>query len=165
MLLSLMVAVTLLNLSPTLMPQFPLGLLLACPQTRSLSVSLRECFSCIFSNKVLIRFCRYGYIQVSSASSLIQRRSLPLLPHKRSKGTKKASGVTVTNESGGTTDGQVMWYGLLDQGALTLSDGEYVGAGGFTRHWDSCSSTVSPPPLLYGGVPLTHRQLALAQVF
>lgn len=119
----------------------------------------------MFSDKVLICFCRYGYIQVSSASSLIQRRSLPLLPHKRSKHTKKASGVTISNESGGTTDGQVMWYGLLDQGALTLSDGEYVGAGGFTRHWDSCSSTVSPPPVLYGEVRLTRPQLALAQVF
>ncbi|WVO21177.1 uncharacterized protein IAS62_002483 [Cryptococcus decagattii] len=93
------------------------------------------------ANKITLGVPAYGYIQVSSASSLIQRRSLPLLPHKRSKHTKKASGVTVTNESGGTTDGQVMWYGLLDQGALTLSDGEYVGAGGFTRHWDSCSST------------------------
>ncbi|WVQ90924.1 hypothetical protein IAS59_004710 [Cryptococcus gattii] len=93
------------------------------------------------ANKITLGVPAYGYLQVSSASSLIQRRSLPLLPHKRSKHIKKASGVTVTNESGGTTDGQVMWYGLLDQGALTLSDGEYVGAGGFTRHWDSCSST------------------------
>nr|KIR88370.1 chitinase [Cryptococcus tetragattii IND107] len=93
------------------------------------------------ANKITLGVPAYGYIQVSSASSLIQRRSLPLLPHKRSKHTKKASGVTISNESGGTTDGQVMWYGLLDQGALTLSDGEYVGAGGFTRHWDSCSST------------------------
>lgn len=146
MLLSLMVAVTLLSLSPTLMLQFPHGPVLACPQTRSPSVSLRKCYWC-FTDKVLINFYSYGYIQVSSASSLIQRRSLPLLPHKRSKHAKKASYVTVQNESGGTTDGQVMWYGLLNQGALTLSDGEYVATGGFTRHWDECSSTVSPRPL------------------
>lgn len=49
-----------------------------------------------------------------------------------------------------------MWYGLLNQGALTLSDGQYVGAGGFTRYWDSCSSTVSlSPPPLYCMVDLT----------
>ncbi|OWZ52219.1 chitinase [Cryptococcus neoformans] len=93
------------------------------------------------ANQITLGVPAYGYIQVSSASSLIQRRSLPLLPHKRSKHAKKASHVTVQNESGGTTDGQVMWYGLLNQGALTLSDGQYVGAGGFTRYWDSCSST------------------------
>lgn len=93
------------------------------------------------ANQITLGVPAYGYIQVSSASSLIQRRSLPLLPHKRSKHAKKASYVTVQNESGGTTDGQVMWYGLLNQGALTLSDGEYVATGGFTRHWDDCSST------------------------
>ncbi|ODN99057.1 hypothetical protein I350_07211 [Cryptococcus amylolentus CBS 6273] len=92
----------------------------------------------------------YGYLQDSTATSLIQRRSVDTtqsLPHRRhamslkNKHRKRASDVTVTNEDGGTSDGQVMWYSLLSQGALTLEDGSYVGDGGFTRHWDSCSST------------------------
>ena len=80
---------------------------------------------------------RYGYVQYSTASSLVQRRSIP--PHMRAI---RERAVTVTNSDGGSSDGQVMFYGLIDQGALE-SDGEggYEGAGGFTRHWDECSST------------------------
>ncbi|WVQ74233.1 hypothetical protein IAR50_003829 [Cryptococcus sp. DSM 104548] len=92
----------------------------------------------------------YGYLQDSTASSLIQRRSVDTtrsLPHRRhamslkNSHRKRANDVTVSNEDGGTSDGQVMWYSLLSQGALTLEDGSYVGDGGFTRYWDSCSST------------------------
>jgi chitinase len=58
---------------------------------------------------------------------------------------ERASYVAVYNDNYGTTDGQVMFESLISQGALALdSSGAYVGAGGFTRHWDSCSSTVSP---------------------
>ncbi|TYJ53260.1 hypothetical protein B9479_006128 [Cryptococcus floricola] len=102
------------------------------------------------ANQITLGVPAYGYLQDSTASSLIQRRSVDTtqsLPHRRhamslkNKHRKRASDVTVTNEDGGTSDGQVMWYSLLSQGALTLEDGSYVGDGGFTRHWDSCSST------------------------
>jgi chitinase len=95
---------------------------------------------------------RYGYISGSTANSLKQRRSsFPQPPHKRglhsnsTSFTLQARGdVTVTNGGGGTTDGQIMFEDLLSQGALK-SDGKggFVGANGFVRHWDSCSSTVS----------------------
>lgn len=94
----------------------------------------------------------YGYLQMSSASSLIQRRGgvspRDKLPHRKAtlqaQEQKRASYVTVYNDGGGTSDGQVMFEELVSQGALTKdSSGEYVGAGGFVREWDGCSSTVS----------------------
>ncbi|WVQ84655.1 hypothetical protein IAT38_006810 [Cryptococcus sp. DSM 104549] len=85
----------------------------------------------------------YGYLQESTATQLKDRRSLQTLPpHKRAlEASRRASYVTVQNEDGGTSDGQVMWDHLVSQGALELSGSSYIGAGGFTRHWDSCSST------------------------
>jgi hypothetical protein len=93
----------------------------------------------------------YGYLSGSWANSLVQRRShFPQPPHKRALASKlQARGdVTVYNGNGGSSDGQVMFYSLLSQGAL-VPDGQggYTGAGGFTRHWDSCSSTVSATSL------------------
>jgi chitinase len=60
--------------------------------------------------------------------------------------------VVVYNDNGGNSDGQVMWESLISQGALVKdSTGDWVGAGGFVREWDSCSSTVSTlSPELYG---------------
>ena len=78
----------------------------------------------------------YGYLQQSWATRLMDRS----LPHKQ-----EARGyVTVANDNGGTSDGQVMFEELISQGAL-VSDGNggYEGAGGFFRVWDECSSTVS----------------------
>lgn len=51
----------------------------------------------------------------------------------------------VTVSSGwSTSEGQVMWHDLVGQGALARgSNGHWVGAGGFERKWDTCSSTVS----------------------
>lgn len=90
------------------------------------------------ASKITLGVPAYGYLQKSSASHLYQRswRGMSPPPHKRQGGS-----VTVKNEAGGTTNGQIMWHSLVDQGALTLSGGSYVGAGGFTRHWDECSST------------------------
>jgi len=52
--------------------------------------------------------------------------------------------VTVYNGNGGSADGQVMFESLISQGALQSDgSGSYTGAGGFSREWDSCSSTVS----------------------
>ena len=86
----------------------------------------------------------YGYISKSDSTSLRQRRSsFPLPPHKREKSSRQNS-VTVYNGNGDDSSGQVMFYELLNQGALVEDGtGNYNGAGGFTREWDACSKTVS----------------------
>jgi len=127
------------------------GLPPACPRTRSPLVFLREL------NRELpgaALTSSYGYLSGSWANSLVQRRShFPQPPHKRAAAARLQArdDVTVNNGNGGTTDGQVMFYSLLQQGALA-SDGQggYTGAGGFVRHWDSCSSTVSERLLIRG---------------
>ena len=96
------------------------------------------------ANKITLGVPAYGYLQKSWATGLMDRRSLP--PHKldlASRGT-----VTVVNDNGGDSDGQVMFESLISQGAL-VSDGNggFEGAGGFFRVWDECSSTVSLPRL------------------
>ncbi|WVW86237.1 hypothetical protein I302_108279 [Kwoniella bestiolae CBS 10118] len=98
------------------------------------------------ANQITLGVPAYGYLQKSTASSLKQRRrsSFPLPPHKNSNDSRianRASDVTIYNDWGGSSDGQIMFDSLVEQGALKLQDGEYVGSGGFTRHWDSCSST------------------------
>ncbi|OCF77373.1 hypothetical protein I204_01361 [Kwoniella mangroviensis CBS 8886] len=98
------------------------------------------------ANQITLGVPAYGYLQKSTSSSLKQRRrsSFPSPPHKNSNSTRiqnRASDVTIYNDWGGSSDGQIMFDSLIDQGALVLQDGEYVGSGGFTRHWDSCSST------------------------
>lgn len=56
---------------------------------------------------------------------------------------------TTVSSGWSTTEGQVMWHDLVGQGALQKSwDGNWVGAGGFERIWDECSSTVSPVSLI-----------------
>jgi chitinase len=53
--------------------------------------------------------------------------------------------VTVRNGGGGDDNGQIGFADLVKQGALALdAQGQYIGAGGFYREWDACSSTVSP---------------------
>ncbi|RSH80958.1 uncharacterized protein EHS24_008387 [Apiotrichum porosum] len=93
------------------------------------------------ANQITLGVPAYGYIQKSTATQLYDRswRGIPIPPHKQK--ARASSSVTVSNTDGGTTDGQIMFDGLVSQGALVLSDGSYIGAGGFTRHWDSCSST------------------------
>lgn len=86
------------------------------------------------ANQILLGIAAYGYLQMSTATSLVTRRRRSL--------EHRAATVTVTNADGGTTDGQVNFASLISQGALVLdSTGAYVGGGGFTREWDSCSST------------------------
>ncbi|WVN86481.1 uncharacterized protein L203_101645 [Cryptococcus depauperatus CBS 7841] len=92
------------------------------------------------ANQITLGVPAYGYLQQSNATSLLQRRHLPVRSHRRAFRSKRAD-VNVVNASGGTTDGQVMWHSLIDQGVLTLQDEGYTGAGGFTRYWDECSST------------------------
>lgn len=77
-------------------------------------------------SKITLGVPAYGYLQKSSSTALKQRR---------------ADYVTTHNDNGGTADGQIQFASLISQGSLT-PDG-LLGAGGFTREWDSCSSTVS----------------------
>lgn len=85
----------------------------------------------------------YGYLQMSAATGLKDRRSIPSPPGRRAN-EERGDYVTVYNDNSGSADGQVMFESLISQGALVLDgSGSYVGAGGFTREWDSCSSTVS----------------------
>ncbi|OCF38068.1 hypothetical protein I316_00292 [Kwoniella heveanensis BCC8398] len=98
------------------------------------------------ASKITLGVPAYGYLQKSTASSLKQRRSsFPLPPHKllvnSTSHQARGSYATVYNDNGGSSDGQVMFESLISQGALTWEDGGYVGGSGFTRHWDSCSST------------------------
>ncbi|WVR07629.1 hypothetical protein IAU60_004671 [Kwoniella sp. DSM 27419] len=100
------------------------------------------------ANQITLGVPAYGYLQKSTASQLIQRRSsFPVPPHKLlTNGTShqtRQSYVTVYNDNGGSADGQVMFESLISQGALKW-DGDnngYVGSSGFERHWDGCSST------------------------
>ncbi|EIW71982.1 hypothetical protein TREMEDRAFT_66653 [Tremella mesenterica DSM 1558] len=89
------------------------------------------------ANKITLGVPAYGYLQKSEATGLKDRRSQMGF----GRPDKKASHVTIYNDNGGSTDGQVMFESLISQGALALDSGEYVGSGGFTRYWDSCSST------------------------
>ena len=97
------------------------------------------------ASKITLGVPAYGYLQMSTATSLIQRRDHMLRPDRSSR---RSSYITVENDDGGTSDGQVMFVELIQQGALELVDGEYVGGGGFTREWDECSHTVSPFPYM-----------------
>lgn len=77
------------------------------------------------SEQILLGVPAYGYLQISSVDSLIQRRS-----------------TTLYNGNGGTTDGQIDFRSIVDQGALALDgSGVYEGSGGFEREWDECSNT------------------------
>ncbi|KIO30248.1 glycoside hydrolase family 18 protein [Tulasnella calospora MUT 4182] len=76
------------------------------------------------ASKLTLGVPSYAYISKSTATRLTGRAS-----------------VTVKNDDGGTTNGQVQFNSLISQGALQKRNGAYIGAGGFTRYWDSCSST------------------------
>ncbi|KAG9048594.1 hypothetical protein FS837_012449 [Tulasnella sp. UAMH 9824] len=76
------------------------------------------------ASKLTLGVPSYAYISKSTATRLTGRAS-----------------VTVKNDDGGTASGQVQFNSLISQGALQKKNGAYTGAGGFTRYWDSCSST------------------------
>lgn len=89
----------------------------------------------------------YGYLSSSSAQGLRQRRKAR--PRISSNGTS-GEDVRLVGEDN-TGQGQIMFRRLVEQGALlrvpptddtdksTYSD--FVGARGFVRSWDGCSST------------------------
>lgn len=96
------------------------------------------------AKQIMLGLPAYGYISASSSDSLRARRR---------RGLEKKGGVTLYNADGGTTYGQIKFSDIVTQGGLTRdSSGHWVGAGGFTRYWDTCSSTVS---LCF--CPLTHN--------
>lgn len=110
-------------------------------------------------SQITIGVPAYGYLQQSWATSLRQRDLPPAPPQVpvdanatvvRSPGERRVATTmekrySTVSSGWSTTEGQVMWHDLVSQGALSKSwNGEWVGAGGFTRYWDACSSTVSP---------------------
>lgn len=82
------------------------------------------------AHKISLGVAAYGYIQISDADRL-QRRSYPV--------SRRA--VTITNDEGGTSSGQINFASIVNQGALVRQGSEFTGAGGFVRNWDECSST------------------------
>jgi chitinase len=84
------------------------------------------------ANQIMLGIAAYGYLQLSTATKLRTRR----------RGLDPRATVTVYNPNGGIDGGQVNFASLVDQGALAQDwSGKWVGAGGFTREWDACSST------------------------
>ena len=115
-----------------------------------------------FIEDTLKTFSSYGYLQKSTATGLKDRRSL-LPPPGRRTSIVARDYVTVYNDNGGSADGQIMFESLISQGAIALDgSGSYVGAGGFIREWDTCSSTVRLHPI--HPVILAHLVLPLALV-
>lgn len=111
------------------------------------------------AKQIVLGLPAYGYMQESSADSLRARKRRSL---------EKKGGVTLYNADGGTSYGQIKFSDMVNQGGLSRDwSGHWVGAGGFTKYWDTCSSTVSfmcPPYTVARN--LTHSALtALVEVF
>lgn len=132
------------------------------------------------ASKIVLGVPSYGYISRSSATSL-RTRSIAAHPHGALPGIKELAEsipnaglvtinvfndgvVLVTNEDGGTDNGQVQFRELIRQGILKYipdsdtSDQDYnrrgpivfaghtisnlfTGFSGFVRYWDQCSNT------------------------
>jgi chitinase len=96
------------------------------------------------ANKLALGTAAYGYISKSSATNLVAKRHLVGGDMHHAPRTRRAStNVVLHNDDGGVSDGQIMFSDIVKQGALVQdpSTRKWVGAGGFTRNWDSCSST------------------------
>ncbi|GAB1519675.1 hypothetical protein RhiTH_002743 [Rhizoctonia solani] len=97
------------------------------------------------SYQITLGLPSYGYVQTSDARKLIQRSRTAKLGNlriRRDDGTPGTGSVRVQGEGEGDDSGQVQFKQLVNVGALKLnSNGNYVGAGGFNRLWDVCSST------------------------
>ncbi|KDN38191.1 hypothetical protein RSAG8_09694, partial [Rhizoctonia solani AG-8 WAC10335] len=97
-------------------------------------------------NQLTLGLPSYGYVQTSSTKTLIQRKRSPGKLGVREDEdeevhTSETGSVRVKGEGEGDS-GQVQFKQLIKAGALKLnSNGNYVGAGGFSRLWDVCSST------------------------
>lgn len=98
-------------------------------------------------NQITLGLPAYGYVQTSNARRLIQRRQvrkrMGKLRLKRDENGGRG-GVRIKAEGDGddSDSGQVQFNQLVQGGALKLSPSGFVGAGGFKRMWDVCSSTV-----------------------
>lgn len=113
------------------------------------------------ANQIALGIAAYGYIHKSDATELEMRRELPRQTNTTISSSNTTSfggnNTTSTNGSGAVTlqadtggESQIQFKSLLEQGALSSS---FEGAGGFTRHWDNCSST---PFLTSDGVLLSY---------
>lgn len=92
------------------------------------------------AKKLVLGLPSYGYISKSNATNLRTRSRLFAAAKITSTG---AADVEVVGE-GGT----IQFRDIISQGALVLAQpanvshpAVYDGAGGFEKHWDSCSST------------------------
>lgn len=99
------------------------------------------------AGKLVLGLPAYGYIS----------KSRSFLLHGRNGEDAAVDSIVVTNENGGTADGQVQFRELIRQGALadrfggaSIEDSgvlsahfntPYDGAHGYIRHWDHCSAT------------------------
>ncbi len=79
-------------------------------------------------DQIMLGVPAYGYLQISSSTTLRHR---------------KRDALTLLNSDGANNYGQVDFRSAVDQGALILVGGKFVGGRGFTREWDECSTTVS----------------------
>jgi chitinase len=93
------------------------------------------------ASQLVLGLPSYAYISSSKALSLQDRA--PQAADPNGNATRPATPmVQVHNDDGGSDGGQVQFRSLFAQGALTRdSSANFVGAGGFERYWDQCSST------------------------
>ncbi|EPQ59486.1 glycoside hydrolase [Gloeophyllum trabeum ATCC 11539] len=87
------------------------------------------------ASKIVLGVPSYGYISRSTATKLRTRAGLEVDGEE----VTVADAVILKNEDGGSDNGQLQFSDLVSQGALVGPS--FDGAGGFTRHWDECSST------------------------
>lgn len=85
----------------------------------------------------------YGYVNPSHSTHLVAKRSMSHSQILRRDADVQASSiVTVKSEDGTTNSGQVQFTDIVTQGALIYTNSSgFVGYGGFTRFYDTCSSS------------------------
>ncbi|KZT26865.1 glycoside hydrolase family 18 protein [Neolentinus lepideus HHB14362 ss-1] len=104
------------------------------------------------TNKIVLGVPSYAYISKSNATRLRTRAELDIEGNEitvdvaDSTSSSVSPGlvplqnpVTLKNDNGGSDNGQIQFAQLVEQFVLTYPG--FLGAGGFTRHWDECSST------------------------
>ncbi|TDL29460.1 glycoside hydrolase [Rickenella mellea] len=97
-------------------------------------------------SKIVLGVPSYGYLNKANATSLRARSSSSSRLFRKKRLQQQ---VMLQNDDGGTTNGQIEFNQLIKQGSLVRTQtttrgndtSSFVGAGGFTRMWDSCSST------------------------
>jgi len=83
----------------------------------------------------------YGYLSRSAVTRLAGRSDNSTI--SSSSSADNGSAVVLQSDDEGSDGGQISFTDIVRQGALVKRGGDYDGAGGFERRWDSCSSTVS----------------------